>query len=107
MENQTDKEHIVKQAAVVITIQSWATLVVGLLMLVVGLLAGFYGRPLLAPQAAESAADRSVASSSASPTDENMAAQQAALMQEVIGKTRHFKGDPNAPVTIIEFGDFQ
>ena len=107
MENRTDEERPVKRAAVVITIQTWSTPIVGLLMLVVGLLAGYYGRPLLASQAAESAAGRSSASSSASPVDENVAAQQAALMQEVVAQTRHFKGDPNAPVTIIEFSDFQ
>jgi len=107
MENRTDEERTVKRAAVVITIQTWSTPIVGLLMLVLGLLAGYYGRPLLASQAAESAAGRSSASSSASPVDENVAAQQAALMQEVVAQTRHFKGDPNAPVTIVEFGDFQ
>ncbi|TKJ29532.1 MAG: hypothetical protein CEE40_07910 [Chloroflexi bacterium B3_Chlor] len=29
------------------------------------------------------------------------------LMDIVAAETRHFVGDPNAPVTIIEFGDFQ
>ncbi|MEW6287369.1 MAG: thioredoxin domain-containing protein [Chloroflexota bacterium] len=29
------------------------------------------------------------------------------LVESVVARTRHFKGDPNAPVTIIEFGDFQ
>ncbi|NIN97866.1 MAG: hypothetical protein GTO49_23390 [Anaerolineae bacterium] len=29
------------------------------------------------------------------------------LMDIVAAETRHFKGDPSAPVTIIEFGDFQ
>ena len=28
-------------------------------------------------------------------------------MDSVVAKTRHFKGDANAPVTIIEFADFQ
>ncbi len=32
---------------------------------------------------------------------------QATLMSAVVEQTRHFKGDPNAPVTIIEFSDFK
>ena len=28
-------------------------------------------------------------------------------MGAVVAQTRHFEGDPNAPVTMIEFGDFQ
>jgi protein-disulfide isomerase len=29
------------------------------------------------------------------------------LMDAVVAQTRHFKGDSNAPITIIEFSDFQ
>jgi hypothetical protein len=29
------------------------------------------------------------------------------VMGGVVAQTRHFEGDPNAPVTMIEFGDFQ
>jgi len=29
------------------------------------------------------------------------------VMGGVVAQTRHFQGDPNAPVTMIEFGDFQ
>lgn len=106
MENLTNEEHTEKPDAIVINIQSWSTPIVGLLMLVIGLLAGYYGRPLLAPQVVESPATGNSASST-SPTDENVTAQQAAMMQEVVSTTRHFKGDPSAPVTIIEFSDFQ
>jgi hypothetical protein len=46
-------------------------------------------------------------------TDANAAAaltpttKRATLLDAVIAQTRHFKGNTNAPVTIIEFGDFQ
>jgi hypothetical protein len=31
----------------------------------------------------------------------------SSIMQGVTSQTRLWKGDPNAPVTIVEFGDFQ
>lgn len=33
--------------------------------------------------------------------------EQAQLMQWVSANTRHYIGDPNAPVVLIEFSDFQ
>ena len=56
------------------------------------------------PEEASAAADNTPA-----PT-EDVAARRAAaqrVMEMLISQTRHFKGDPNAPVTIIEFSDFQ
>ena len=94
-----------KPPAITISIQSWATPVVGVVMLVLGLLAGYYGRPLMLNQAQ---AEASVNSEPpvVIPTADNSAEQQK-LMETVLAKTRHFKGDPDAPVTIIEFADFQ
>ena len=90
-----------KQPAVIITIQSWATPIVGAVMLVLGLLVGYYGRPLMLNQARTEASVNAVI-----PTADNSVAQ-AKLMTTVLAQTRHFRGDPNAPVTIIEFADFQ
>lgn len=92
-----------KQPAVTITIQSWATPIIGTAMLVLGLLVGFYARPFLL---AGSQSDVSSASPIVIPTADNSAAQQK-LMETVISQTRHFKGDPDAQITIIEFADFQ
>jgi protein-disulfide isomerase len=35
------------------------------------------------------------------------AAMQKAVMDAVLDTARHFEGDPNAPVTLVEFGDFK
>jgi hypothetical protein len=110
-ENQTKKS-----AALTITIQSWATPIVAVVMLVLGLAAGYYARPYLTGQAklpTESAAQAeptsAPASATAGPTVDpaEVAARQAALMQSIVEKTRHFKGNPDAAVTLIEFSDFQ
>lgn len=58
--------------------------------------------------ASAGAANASTTDTTASSAD--TAARQAAtkqLMDMLISQTRHFKGDPNAPVTMIEFSDFQ
>ena len=94
-----------KTPAITISIQSWATPIVGILMLVLGLLVGYYVRPLM-PNQSQSEASVNSESPVVIPTADNSAAQQK-LVETVLAKTRHFKGDSNAPVTIIEFADFQ
>ena len=94
-----------RATAITISIQSWATPIVGAVMLIVGLLVGYYGRPLVLNQAQPEASVNSEARV-VIPTADNSAEQQK-LMETVLAKTRHFTGDPDAPVTIIEFADFQ
>lgn len=83
-----------------------STITVGLAMLVVGMLAGYLGRPLVTPQpviptpVVVTDAGAPAAAANANPSAAN-------LMDAVAAETRHFKGDPSASVTIIEFGDFQ
>ncbi len=106
-------------------VQSGATLRVGLLMLVAGMVIGFLLRPVvpaitpsLIAQAGQNrpgtaAATDAAAGTSAAPRlptptiDPARAAQAERLMQAVVGQTRHFVGEPNAAVVIVEFGDFQ
>ncbi len=64
------------------------TIVFGLAMFILGGFAGYVGRPVISP----------------SPT---AADPRQAMLQSVIQRTRHFKGNANAPVTIIEFSDYQ
>jgi hypothetical protein len=107
-----------RKPALTVVVQSWATPLIGLLMLVLGLAAGYFVRPYFEdtqPQAAATAAPTSVAVESGQPdataaatADPTQVAQsQEELMAFLIEQTKHFKGDENAPVTIIEFSDFQ
>lgn len=105
MEIQQDEPPTHSRAALTIVIHSWATPVVGMLMLVIGLLGGYFGRPLLLPQ--PSAGVTSSHQTEAAASSQNQPTNPDELMAFVVGQTRHFKGDPNAPVTLVEFGDFQ
>lgn len=67
----------------------------GLLMFLLGGVGGFVGRPyLLVPTPTLGAS-------------EQQQAKMQELLEMLVSKTRHFKGSANAPVTLLEFGDFQ
>jgi protein-disulfide isomerase len=79
----------------------WLLLVVGLL---VGILAGFYLRPVVTDNA-----DPAQAAPLANVEDSgqiNEPDPHQSVMLAVIAGARHFYGDPNAPITLVEFGDF-
>jgi hypothetical protein len=93
-------------------------------MLVVGLAAGLLLRPLLTPTGGRTTAEGgepdpgaagpvapaatvTLTGPLAAAEATQRAAQGQALMAQVVANTRHFKGDPAAPVTLIEFSDFQ
>jgi protein-disulfide isomerase len=110
-EEEIEQVEVEKPALPVVTIniQTWTTPIVGLVMLVIGLLVGFYVRPLTLAQANTTTTNAPivvVTQPAVIPTADQSAAQQS-LMYSLIPKMRHFKGDPKAPVTIIEFADFQ
>jgi protein-disulfide isomerase len=75
-------------------------------MLLVGALLGYFGRPLVTPRPIES-----VAAAATAPQEEAAASaakpSAGTFMDAVVAQTRHFKGNADAPVTIVEFGDFQ
>jgi hypothetical protein len=93
------------RAALTITIQSWATPVIGLVMLVFGLLGGYFLRPLITPAGGTGSLPDETTSTGtqtqSSPED------REALMAALIPGVRHFSGNPAAPITLIEFSDFQ
>lgn len=100
-----------ENAVFTINIYSWTTPVVGLLMLVIGLLAGYFGRPLLAGDQ-ETGSSGAVTSAETPSTVAQLEppannADPEEVMAFLSGNVRHFKGSETAPVTIIEFSDFQ
>jgi hypothetical protein len=90
--------------SLVINVYSWATPVLAVLMLVVGLLAGYFGRPLIAKETAATAGGASEVLPTPDPADD---ARRQEMMTYLVGQVRHFIGEEDAPVTIIEFSDFQ
>jgi hypothetical protein len=112
-----------KKPAVVINVQSWAIPIVGIVMLLIGIAAGYAGRAIIAslpsgsaavPEVTEVSSPESIVESigvgAQIPTitpQQPSPADQEQLMAFLVSQTRHFKGEADAPVTIIEFSDFQ
>jgi hypothetical protein len=92
-----------KKPAITISIQSWATPIVGVAMLLIGLIGGYYGRPIIRGESEQGAAPPTIAQ--AQPEGAEVSNDE--LMDYLKSQVRHFKGDPNATVTLVEFGDFQ
>lgn len=109
METVPEIEPTIKEKpSLTIHIHSWATPIIGFVMLVIGLVAGYLGRPYLASVAVTGtstpvATGTSAAPAVAQPTSE----EQPEIKSLVVAQTRHFIGDETAPITIIEFSDFQ
>ena len=124
-------EPVIESETIQLDLSPLITLVVGLAL---GFLAGFVGRPYLLARsqpaaitdtsgsaarspaaatpasAAQSTAPTPAPASSSSTSTDDAASREATarrVMDMLIAQTRHFKGDPNAPVTMIEFSDFQ
>ena len=100
----TEEKPQTEKTALTIHIHSWVTPVVGLLMLLLGLLAGYFVRPVILPILSKATPTPTV---SAEVDTGGTTASQPGLKDYVLAQTQHFLGDPNAPVTIIEFSDFQ
>jgi protein-disulfide isomerase len=83
----------------------WLLLAVGLC---VGLMGGLYLHPLVMPEARAEAAPGAGPMVKPESLDEiDKAEMQRAVMETVLAEARHFEGDPNAPVTLVAFGDFK
>ncbi len=97
----------ISKPALVINIHSWATPIIGVVMLLVGLTAGYFGRPFINNINPSEASIAKQEQANGQVSQEGSPASTPTLMEYLVGQTRHFKGDQNAPVTLIEFSDFQ
>ena len=98
-------------------VHSASTPIVGLVMLMAGLLIGYFGRPVVAARlAGATATPAATATTVAAAVPEApevsvnpnpQPRSQEELVAYLVVQTRHFRGSADAPVTIIEFGDFQ
>jgi protein-disulfide isomerase len=78
-----------------------STPVVGAVMLIVGLLIGYAARPMI--ERPPTIAQSSGIIQGPQPLPES----REEVMPYLISQARHFRGDPNAAVTLIEIEDFQ
>jgi hypothetical protein len=83
--------------------RNWPLIVVGVAMLLVGAVLGYIGRGVYGPEAIAAKAT----SSAVAAAIQTRASANKEVMSMLIQATHHFKGDATAPVTIIEFSDFQ
>lgn len=111
IEEQEEQE---PRPALVINVQTWATPIVALVMLVIGLVGGYLLYPEVStriggttPVAAVPGTNPSAGAQTVSTGDQPDQASREEMMEFLISQTRHFKGNPDAEVTIIEFSDFQ
>ena len=80
-------------------VDRWIIPALAFLIVSAGIFIGFSKRPQLTTKGARSSPARAAVKTPAN--------EQEALTQIATAQTRHFKGDPDAPVTILEFSDFQ
>jgi hypothetical protein len=81
-------------------------------MLVAGLLSGYFALSLLAgvtqvPSSTATMDEGPPSEAPASISRSELPSSREELMGFLVNEARHFKGDPDAPVTMIEFSDFQ
>ena len=107
-EEDSPEEEEKPSPALTINIHSWWTPIVGRVLLVVGLLAGYFIRPMITPDiAADAGGSSSIPAPTTAPQPTVDPETRKQLMDFLLPQVKHYKGDANAPVTLIEFSDFQ
>jgi protein-disulfide isomerase len=106
---KTEETKESKKPSLVINFYTWATPIIGLVMLVVGLLGGYFLRPLISTEPTAEPMPEPVSNTSDQPPQDAVPSDEARdeLMSFLTEDTRHYRGDPDAAVTIIEFSDFK
>ncbi len=103
---KADKQKGSERPAISIVIHSWDTVLACFATLVIGLVMGFFARPLLTISAPTPApAARAQEDQNAFETKAN--ADPKGIMITALKQVKHFMGSENAPVTMLEFADFQ
>ncbi len=107
--NSIEEKTIENKPALTVVIQSWWTPALAVIALVAGLLAGYFGRPLIdkSSPATGGVAALQTPSATAVPTATIDPTHVKQVMDSIVAKTVNFVGDPNATVTLIEFSDYQ
>jgi len=107
-EDDIDEGMDERSPSLVINFYTWATPIVGVVMLLIGLVGGYFLYPVIATEPTpEPGGASSVPEQAEAPQPTVDPATRAQLMDFLMPQVRHFKGDPEAPVTLIEFSDFQ
>jgi len=109
-----EQEETEPRTALVINVQSWAIPIVAIIMLLIGLVGGYLLYPEVsariggsAPVASAPTTNSATDAQSSTAGNQPDQASREEMMEFLISQTRHFKGNPDAEVTIIEFSDFQ
>lgn len=107
LSNENTKPLTGSSPVLTVNLYSWATPIIGVVMLIVGILSGFYFRQVIG-ESNSTKTPAAVRQTESSPTQPAAASSgNEDLMTAVVAQTRHFLGSPDAPVTMIELSDFK
>ena len=99
----TETNSVTRESTPHNTKRSWLMLMVGL---VAGLLVGLSLYPYIMPDTAVSAAAEAPAEAGENDQPVQKTVSRQGIMEVVVANARHFNGDPDAPITLVEFADF-
>jgi protein-disulfide isomerase len=121
MGEYSSKESINEEVSPMRSIKPFYQILILVIVFAAGLVLGFFGRPMVMPAeevvVTVEVTSEAVVQATAMPqpttapaetgTETNEAGPTPTIMEFILSDTRHFLGDPNAPVTLIEFSDFR